>query len=169
MDVDPPVLRVAAGQAVAAEQPVHQPSGDIGHVGPAEAVERDDAVDAVEELGPEETLGRRPVPPAGGLGVGAARAEAEPGVGVAGPDRARFYEVIGRPELVEQFAQPLYFGDTKKAVFEQLSTTFRTRSTVEWCALLTEHKLRHAPVRDHAAVVARRSGTVRARPSANPS
>ena len=36
----------------------------------------------------------------------------------------------------------------------QLSTTFRTRSTAEWCALLTEHKLRHAPVRDHAAVVA---------------
>ncbi len=75
-------------------------------------------------------------------------------VGVAGPDRARFYEVIGRPELVEQFAQPLYFGETKKAVFDELSSTFVTRSTADWCALLTEHQLRHAPVRDHAAVVA---------------
>jgi crotonobetainyl-CoA:carnitine CoA-transferase CaiB-like acyl-CoA transferase len=75
-------------------------------------------------------------------------------VGVSGPDRARFYEVIGRPELVEQFSMPLYFGETKRAVFDALSTTFRTRTTADWCALLTEHKLRHAPVRDHAAVVA---------------
>jgi crotonobetainyl-CoA:carnitine CoA-transferase CaiB-like acyl-CoA transferase len=75
-------------------------------------------------------------------------------VGVAGADRARFYEAIGRPELVERFAEPLYFGDTKRAVFAELSATFATRSTAEWCVLLTDHKLRHAPVRDHAAVVA---------------
>jgi crotonobetainyl-CoA:carnitine CoA-transferase CaiB-like acyl-CoA transferase len=75
-------------------------------------------------------------------------------VGVAGADRGRFYEVIGRPELAEQFAEPLYFGETKKAVFAELSTTLSTRTTADWCALLTEHKLRHAPVRDHAAVIA---------------
>ena len=39
-------------------------------------------------------------------------------------------------------------------MFDELATTFTTRSTADWCELLTEHKLRHAPVRDHAAVVA---------------
>jgi crotonobetainyl-CoA:carnitine CoA-transferase CaiB-like acyl-CoA transferase len=75
-------------------------------------------------------------------------------VGVAGADRARFYAVVGRPDLIERYPEPLYFGDTKRAVFAALAETFVTRSTAEWCALLTEHKLRHAPVRDHAAVAA---------------
>ncbi len=75
-------------------------------------------------------------------------------VGVAGPDRTRFYAVIGRPELVDRFPQPMYFGDTKREVFAELNVTFRTRSTAAWSELFTEHGLRHAPVRDHAAVVA---------------
>jgi crotonobetainyl-CoA:carnitine CoA-transferase CaiB-like acyl-CoA transferase len=75
-------------------------------------------------------------------------------VGVGGGDRARFYSVIGRPELAEQFPEPLYFGETKKAVFAALAETFSTRSTDAWCALLTEHALRHAPVRTHADVIA---------------
>ena len=75
-------------------------------------------------------------------------------VGVAGPDRARFYDVVGRADLIERFAQPLYFGETKREVFAELSETFSTRSTADWCALLTEHSLRHAPVRDYAAVIA---------------
>jgi crotonobetainyl-CoA:carnitine CoA-transferase CaiB-like acyl-CoA transferase len=75
-------------------------------------------------------------------------------VGVAGPDRVRFYDVIGRPDLSERYPEPLYFGDTKRSVFDELGATFRTRSTAEWCDLLAEHGLRHAPVRDHADVVA---------------
>lgn len=75
-------------------------------------------------------------------------------VGVAGPDRTRFYAVIGRPELADRFPQPMYFGDTKREVFGELNVTFRTRSTAAWSELFTEHGLRHAPVRDHAAVVA---------------
>jgi len=75
-------------------------------------------------------------------------------VGVAGPDRARFYNVIGRGDLADRYPEPLYFGEVKRAVFAELAATFPTRSTAEWCALLSEHKLRHAPVRDHAGVVA---------------
>ncbi len=74
-------------------------------------------------------------------------------VGIGGPDRNRFYELIGRGDMVERFADFLYFGDTKRAVFDELASTFRTRSTREWCTLLTEHRIRHAPVRDHAALV----------------
>jgi crotonobetainyl-CoA:carnitine CoA-transferase CaiB-like acyl-CoA transferase len=75
-------------------------------------------------------------------------------VGVAGADRGRFYEVIGRPELVEQYPEPLYFGETKRTLFATLAETLSTRPTADWCALLTDHRLRHAPVRDHAGVVA---------------
>jgi crotonobetainyl-CoA:carnitine CoA-transferase CaiB-like acyl-CoA transferase len=75
-------------------------------------------------------------------------------VGVGGPDRDRFYGLIGRPELSDRFPAPLYFGDTKREVFAELSTTLAMRTTVEWCALFTEHAIRHAPVQDYAAVLA---------------
>jgi len=75
-------------------------------------------------------------------------------VGVAGPDRARFYEVIERADLVERYPEPLYFGETKRAVFDALADALSARTTADWCELLTEHRIRHAPVRDHAAVVA---------------
>ena len=74
-------------------------------------------------------------------------------VGVGGPDRNRFYELIGRSDMIERFPDFLYFGDTKRAVFEELATTFAMRTTAEWCTLLAEHHIRHAPVRDHAALV----------------
>jgi crotonobetainyl-CoA:carnitine CoA-transferase CaiB-like acyl-CoA transferase len=75
-------------------------------------------------------------------------------VGVAGPDRSRFYELIGRADLVERFPEPLYFDETKRAVFAALADALATRTTAEWCELFTAHTIRHAPVRDHAAVVA---------------
>ena len=75
-------------------------------------------------------------------------------VGVAGPDRSRFYELIGRADLVERFPEPLYFDDTKRAVFAALAESLAERTTAEWCELFIEHRIRHAPVRDHAAVVA---------------
>jgi crotonobetainyl-CoA:carnitine CoA-transferase CaiB-like acyl-CoA transferase len=74
-------------------------------------------------------------------------------VGVAGPDRDRFYELIGRPELVERFAEPLYFGETKRAVFAEVGDALSGRTTDEWCRLFSEHHIRHAPVQDHASVV----------------
>ncbi len=75
-------------------------------------------------------------------------------VGVAGGDRLRFFELVGRPELIEQFPGPLYFGDTKRDLFAAIEVTTRTRSTEAWCALFAEHKIRHAAVRTHADVVA---------------
>jgi crotonobetainyl-CoA:carnitine CoA-transferase CaiB-like acyl-CoA transferase len=75
-------------------------------------------------------------------------------VGVVGSARRRFFEVIGRPELAEQFPQPLYFEDEKAALFPLLDDVFRTRPTAAWCGLLDEAGLRFAPVRDHREVIA---------------
>ena len=75
-------------------------------------------------------------------------------VGVAGPTAPASTRSSAVPNSSSSSPEPLYFGETKKAVFDELSTTFVTRTTADWCALLTEHQLRHAPVRDHAAVVA---------------
>ena len=57
-------------------------------------------------------------------------------VGVVGPARTRFFDVIGRPELAEQFPQPLYFEEERAALFPLLDDVFRTRPTAEWCELL---------------------------------
>jgi len=73
-------------------------------------------------------------------------------VGVAGPLRDRFYETIGRPDLIEQFSGLLYFEDDKAALWPILDEVFATKSTAEWCDLLGAAGLRFAPVRDHAAV-----------------
>jgi CoA:oxalate CoA-transferase len=75
-------------------------------------------------------------------------------VGVAGLQRAVFYDVIGRPDLTERFAQPLYWNDDKDELFPILNDVFATRSTAEWCERLAAAGLRHAPVRDHAQVIA---------------
>ena len=75
-------------------------------------------------------------------------------VGVIGSARARFFEVVGRPELAEQFPQPLYFAEERAALFPLLDEVFRTRPTAEWCDLLGAAGLRFAPVRDHSEVIA---------------
>lgn len=75
-------------------------------------------------------------------------------VGVGGPLRARFYELIGRPELEQEFPQLVYWQAEKAAVFPQVDAAMAARTTDEWCALLHAEGIRHAPVRDHAAVVA---------------
>jgi crotonobetainyl-CoA:carnitine CoA-transferase CaiB-like acyl-CoA transferase len=75
-------------------------------------------------------------------------------VGVVGPARTTFFEMIGRPDLSDQFSQIFYWNEDKAALFPILDELFRTRTTDEWCALLDGAGLRHAPVRDHAAVVA---------------
>lgn len=75
-------------------------------------------------------------------------------VGVAGPLRARFYEVIGRPELAERYPQPLYTEADKAELFPLIGHALRARTTAEWCEVLHAEGVRYAPVRDHAEVVA---------------
>jgi crotonobetainyl-CoA:carnitine CoA-transferase CaiB-like acyl-CoA transferase len=73
-------------------------------------------------------------------------------VGVVGDARRAFYDVIGRPDLAEQYPSLLYSEEEKDQLYGHLSTTFVTRSTDEWCALLSRAGVRHAPVRDYAQV-----------------
>ncbi len=73
-------------------------------------------------------------------------------VGVAGAFRDRFYETIGRPDLIERFSGLLYFEDDKAALWPILDEVFATKTTAQWCELLGAAGLRFAPVRDHAEV-----------------
>jgi crotonobetainyl-CoA:carnitine CoA-transferase CaiB-like acyl-CoA transferase len=75
-------------------------------------------------------------------------------VGIVGPLRQRFFEVVGRPELNERFAQPLYWEAEKAELFPLLDEAFEAATTSEWCDRLRAAGLRHAPVRDHGEVVA---------------
>ena len=72
--------------------------------------------------------------------------------GVAGAARDRFYETIGRPDLIERFSSLLYFQDDKAELLPILQSVFATRTTAEWCDLLGAAGLRFAPVRNHAEV-----------------
>jgi crotonobetainyl-CoA:carnitine CoA-transferase CaiB-like acyl-CoA transferase len=73
-------------------------------------------------------------------------------VGVAGPLRDRFYETIGRPDLIERFSSMLYFEEDKAALWPILDEVFATKTTAQWCELLGAADLRFAPVRNHAEV-----------------
>ena len=73
-------------------------------------------------------------------------------VGVAGALRDRFYETVGRPDLIERFPHLLYFEDDKAQLFPILDEVFATKTTAEWCERLGAAGLRFAPVRDHADV-----------------
>jgi formyl-CoA transferase/CoA:oxalate CoA-transferase len=75
-------------------------------------------------------------------------------VGVVGAARRVFYETIGRPDLIERFAQPMYFAPEKAQLWPILDLVFAARPTAEWCQILGAAGLRYAPVRDHAQVVA---------------
>jgi crotonobetainyl-CoA:carnitine CoA-transferase CaiB-like acyl-CoA transferase len=70
-------------------------------------------------------------------------------VGVVGRARTTFYEKVGCPELAEEFPSPLLSEDDKAALFPRLDAAFARRSTGEWCKILGEAGLRHAPVRGH--------------------
>jgi crotonobetainyl-CoA:carnitine CoA-transferase CaiB-like acyl-CoA transferase len=75
-------------------------------------------------------------------------------VGAGGPLRATLFELLGRPELTERFDQPVYWDQEKAELFPLLGEAFARRSTAEWCEALDGAGIRHAPVRDHAEVVA---------------
>lgn len=77
-------------------------------------------------------------------------------VGIVGPLREEFYKLVGRPELAEEFSQPLYSEQDKARLFPLLNDAFSARTTSEWCELLAAAGMRHAPVRDHSQVVADR-------------
>src|SRR4051812_10571806 len=74
-------------------------------------------------------------------------------VGVVGPARSKFFEVIGRPELIDEFPQLFYWNEEKAQLFPKLDETFSTQTTAEWSKVLTEAGLRNAPVRNYAEVV----------------
>jgi crotonobetainyl-CoA:carnitine CoA-transferase CaiB-like acyl-CoA transferase len=73
-------------------------------------------------------------------------------VGVVGPARDRFYETIGRPDLIQRFDTLLYFEDDKAELMPILAEVFATKTTTEWCDLLGAAGLRFAPVRGHDEV-----------------
>ncbi len=75
-------------------------------------------------------------------------------VGVIGAARRTFFELLGAPDLGEQFRQPYYFAAEKRQLFPQLDALLATRTTAEWCQALGAAGIRHAPVRNHADVVA---------------
>jgi crotonobetainyl-CoA:carnitine CoA-transferase CaiB-like acyl-CoA transferase len=75
-------------------------------------------------------------------------------VGVAGPARDVFFDLVGRPELSERFPQLLYWNDEKAELWPLLNEAFAARTTAEWCERLRAAGLRYAPVRDHSQVLA---------------
>jgi crotonobetainyl-CoA:carnitine CoA-transferase CaiB-like acyl-CoA transferase len=75
-------------------------------------------------------------------------------VGVGAPSRPRFFAAVGRPDLADRFPQPLLWAEEKAALFPLLDEAFAGATTEEWCRRLTDARIRCAPVRDHAQVVA---------------
>lgn len=74
--------------------------------------------------------------------------------GVVGPARDRLYQLLGRPELADQFPEPFYWESRKAELFPILDTLLSTRTTAEWCELFAAAGLRFAPVRGPAEIVA---------------
>jgi len=75
-------------------------------------------------------------------------------VGVVGPARPAFYQVLGAPQLEERFAQPLYSEADKAELFPLIDRALSAKPTNDWCRLLSDAGIRHAPVRDYSEVVA---------------
>ncbi len=75
-------------------------------------------------------------------------------VGVVGKLRKAFFELLGRAELYERFPEQLYWDAEKAELFPLLDEAFATATTATWCERLDAAGLRHAPVRDHAEVIA---------------
>ncbi|HSS09658.1 MAG TPA: CaiB/BaiF CoA-transferase family protein, partial [Acidimicrobiales bacterium] len=75
-------------------------------------------------------------------------------VGVAGAAKAKFFDIIGRPELSERFPQLYYWAAEKAELFPIIDEALAARTTAEWCQVLSAAGLRYAPVRNHAEVAA---------------
>ena len=70
-------------------------------------------------------------------------------VGVAIPDRPRFFETVGRPELAEneRYMSLLLTPAQRADLFADLGSTFREKTTAEWEAILEASGFRYAAVR----------------------
>jgi crotonobetainyl-CoA:carnitine CoA-transferase CaiB-like acyl-CoA transferase len=75
-------------------------------------------------------------------------------VGVTATLRAAFFEALGRPDLTARFDEPLITEDVKAELWPLLDEAFAGASTAEWCERFRAIGVRHAPVRDHAEVIA---------------
>ena len=72
--------------------------------------------------------------------------------GVRGPQRAVFFGLMGRRDLLERLGQGLYSKADKEIIYSELSPVFQARPTSEWCEILRESGIRHAAVRDYRQV-----------------
>lgn len=76
-------------------------------------------------------------------------------VGVPLVLRATFFDTIGRPDLNERFGtRPQVWADEKAELWPLLDEALATDTTAGWAARFRDAGIRHAPVRDHAAVIA---------------
>jgi crotonobetainyl-CoA:carnitine CoA-transferase CaiB-like acyl-CoA transferase len=75
-------------------------------------------------------------------------------VGVVGAARRTFFELTGQTGLADRFPSPLLTEEEKDALYGELAPVFAMRTTEEWCKVLAEGGIRHAPVRDYEAVAA---------------
>jgi len=77
-------------------------------------------------------------------------------VGVTLGQRDKFYAAVGRPDLLDdqRFAGPILWPKEKAALFGELAQAMTTRTTAEWCEVLSAAGQRFAPVCDFAAVAA---------------
>jgi formyl-CoA transferase/CoA:oxalate CoA-transferase len=75
-------------------------------------------------------------------------------VGVVGPVRPRFFELIGRPELTDRFPSPLLTEADKDLLYKELAPVMAGRATGEWCRKFEAAGIRCAPVRDYAEIAA---------------
>jgi formyl-CoA transferase/CoA:oxalate CoA-transferase len=75
-------------------------------------------------------------------------------VGVVGPARPKFFELIGRPDLIEAFPSPVLTEPDKDRLYKELAPVLSGRTTAAWCQELEAAGIRCAPVRDYAAVAA---------------
>jgi crotonobetainyl-CoA:carnitine CoA-transferase CaiB-like acyl-CoA transferase len=77
-------------------------------------------------------------------------------VGIVGPQRKRFFDAIGRPDLTAdpRFGARLLFDPAKAELFAEIDVALRTRTTAGWCEVLGAAELRFAPVRGYDEVLA---------------
>lgn len=75
-------------------------------------------------------------------------------VGVRIEERAHFFQVLGRKELIDdaRFQSPLVTPECRRELFDELESTFTARTTAEWERILHDAGLRYAAVRDYLDV-----------------
>ena len=77
-------------------------------------------------------------------------------VGVTPPNRTKFYEAVGREDLLDdpRFQNMFMDEPTKLALFDELRPSFLTKTTAEWVDIMRRDGQRVAPVRRYDEVAA---------------